>query len=71
MAHLAPKLLKMDNMAQYGFLWHIGVYAAIYGSIWLQMDLNGSQLPVLLHMAQDCPRWLMKAIWLLIDLYGS
>jgi hypothetical protein len=62
---------KTFQDGQYGSLWPIGVYAAIYGSMWLQMDLNGSQLPVLLHMVQDCNGWLMKAIWLMIASYGS
>ena len=39
MAHMAPKLPKMANMAQYGSLWPIGVYAAPYGYIWLFMAL--------------------------------
>ena len=68
MAHMTPKLLKMANMAQYGSLWPIGVDAAINGSMWLQMDLNGSQLPVLLHMATLGSRLLQMAqggtLWL-------
>ena len=39
MAYMAPKLLKMAKLAQYGSQWPIGVYAV---QLWLPMAIDGS-----------------------------
>ena len=80
--HMAPKLLKMVNLAQYGFNGPEGFMQPLNGSLWLQMALYGSHSNIWLNMAPNglngTKLWFIGVcaahygtIWLEMALHGS